>query len=306
MADEAVRIEPSLGPGFAAPAAGASVLGPSPSASAEGRPDPVIRITPAETYLDLTTIFSLMFSVLLIAVAIAMGRADANFLDIPSILIVILGTIAVTCMSYTGRELKIAWPIISGSFVRAVYDPTRIARELLDISVLSRKRGFLYLSSLFNELQKNPFLFNVVQMVTDGMTGSEIDRLTHQEIDVTVDRYRKAAGILRRASEIAPAMGLIGTLIGLVQMLVSMDDPASIGPAMALALLTTFYGAIMGSVVLAPLAAKLERNANEDMLVKTMIQMAAIAIVSQENPRKLEMELNALLPPDQRIKYFDF
>jgi chemotaxis protein MotA len=111
--------------------------------------------------------------------------------------------------------------------------------------------------------------------------------------------------VLRRASEVAPAMGLIGTLVGLVQMLGSLSDPSAIGPAMALALLTTFYGAVLGNVVLSPLAAKVERAAEEDALVKTLYTIGAVSIARQENPRRLEMLLNAVLPPGKRIQYFD-
>ena len=202
-------------------------------------------------------------------------------------------------------ELRLAWPIIRGSFLREVFVPQSVARELIDLAVLSRKRGILSLSIQTRELEKNPFMYDTTQMVTDGMSAVEVDRLLHQDIDITLEGYRKAAGLLRRASEIAPAMGLIGTLVGLVQMLVALDNPAAIGPAMALALLTTFYGAVMGSIVLAPLAGKLERNANDDVLVKTLVHAAMLSIISQENPRKLEMELNSLLPADLRVRYFE-
>lgn len=274
--------------------------------SGEGRPDPTVRITPPEVYLDLATLLAVIGLFLMIGLAIVMGSSGARFLDLPSVLIVFLGTCAATCISYTGRELRLSAPVIGGVLVRSIYDPTRMARELLDLAVFARKRGILQLTVMTHELQNNPFLFDSCQMVTDGMSAQEIDRLIHQEIDVETERYRKAAGILRRASEIAPAMGLIGTLIGLVQMLSALDDPASIGPAMALALLTTFYGAVLGSALLSPLAAKLERNAHEEALAKSLVHATALAIVTQENPRKLEMELNSLLPADQRIRYFDF
>ena len=100
-------------------------------------------------------------------------------------------------------------------------------------------------------------------------------------------------------------MGLIGTLVGLVQMLGRLDDPSTIGPAMAVALLTTFYGAILANVVLAPLASKLDRNSREEILVKNIYLMAATSISRQENPRRLEMLLNSVLPPSKRVQFFD-
>lgn len=275
-----------------------------PNGTVDLRPDPVIRVAPANTYFDLTSVVGIFLSLSLIAVAIAMGNG-ANFLDIPSVLIVILGTTFATSTAYTGRELRLALPKINGSFIRRVFEPRQVAKEILDLAILARKRGILSLGVYASEIRNNPDMYTATQMVADGLSAAEVDRMINQDMDITMDGYRKAAGILRRASEIAPAMGLIGTLVGLVQMLVALDNPSAIGPAMAVALLTTFYGAIMGSVVLSPLAAKLERNAAEDNLVKSLIHVGMLAIISQENPRKLEMELNSLLPPDLRIAYFD-
>lgn len=305
MPDDAIRIEPALySSPQVQPASGAG--GQPASPGAEGRPDPIIRIAPPRIYTDPSTLFALAIALSLITMAIFLEGSKASFFDIPSALLVILGTAATTCISYTSREIRLAIPVMTGSFQRTVFDAPTVARELLDLAVIARKRGMLQLFNYAEELEKNKFLHNAVQMVTDGMSMSEIDRLINQDIDITMEGYRKAAGMMRKASEIAPAMGLIGTLIGLVQMLVALDNPAAIGPAMALGLLTTFYGAVLGSVVLGPLAAKLDRNAQEDVLIKLLIQAAALSIVAQENPRKLEMELNSLLPPDQRVTYFKF
>ena len=115
------------------------------------------------------------------------------------------------------------------------------------------------------------------------------------------DRLR----ILRRAGEVAPAMGLIGTLVGLVQMLGQLEDPSSIGPAMAVALLTTFYGAILANMFFLPLATKLERNAGVEAQVKQIYALGAASIARQENPRRLEVALNATLPPTERVRFFD-
>ncbi len=118
-------------------------------------------------------------------------------------------------------------------------------------------------------------------------------------------RHQKGAGILRQAGTVAPAMGLIGTLIGLVQMLGNLDDPDSIGPSMAIAQLTTLYGAIMANMVFAPLAGKLERNSKEEAMLMGVYSMGAGSIGRQENPRRLETLINTLLPPAKRVQFFD-
>lgn len=254
---------------------------------------------------DFITILGLVFALGLIIAAIAMGSSNANFLNGPSFMIVILGTMAATSISYAWSELKHVPGIIGNAILRRVTKPSAMARTLMDIAVLARKKGVLALAPLEEEVSKDAFLGRAVQLVTDGFSGEDIERVLGQEVDSLAERHRRAASIMRRASEIAPAMGLIGTLVGLVQMLAQLDDPAAIGPAMAVALLTTFYGAIMGTVILAPLAAKLERNSNDEAMIKTLIMTAASAMARQENPRRLELILNSELPPEERIVYFE-
>ncbi len=189
--------------------------------------------------------------------------------------------------------------------MRPVRDFSGLAKGMLDIATVGRKRGVLSLSSYENQTKNEPFLNYALKLVVDGYNPDDIKRILQQDIDMEEERQKRAASILRRGSEVAPAMGLIGTLVGLVQMLADLDNPDAIGPAMAVALLTTFYGAIMGTVVMAPLAAKLEKNAADEVTMKTMTLKTCMSIVSQENPRNLEMLINSLLAPSQRIRYFD-
>ncbi len=273
-------------------------------AEVQSSADVAIRITAPVRKPDIATIFGLSLAIGLIIAAILMGSSDANFLNGPSFLIVVLGTMAATSVSYTGDELKHVPGIIGNTIIRRIRKPSNMAKQLMDISSLARKKGLLALSSIDSELKKDPFLARAVQLVTDGYTPEEVERILGQEIDSISERHRRSAGVVRRASEVAPAMGLIGTLVGLVQMLAKLEDPSSIGPAMAVALLTTFYGAIMGTIVLGPLSGKLERNSNDEMLTKNLVLMAMASIARQENPRRLEMVLNSELPPEEQIKYF--
>lgn len=264
-----------------------------------------IRIARTERSLDFVTIMGLVLAVGLIAVAIIIGQSNANFLNGPSFLIVVMGTIFVTSVSYSWEELMRMGGILGQSFFKRAYRPKKMATQLMELAMLARKHGLLALSKTERELRKDPALEKAVIMVTDGYSPDDVGRVLSQELDSLVDRHRRAASILRRAAEVAPAMGLIGTLVGLVQMLAQLQNPDTIGPSMAVALLTTFYGAILGTVVLAPLAAKLERNSNQESLIRSLIMHAMISISAQENPRRLEMILNSELPPHERINYFD-
>lgn len=268
-------------------------------------PDVTIKISPPVRKADLSTILGIICAFGLIIGAISMGSTKANFLDFPAIMIVILGTIAATSIAFTGEEMGRAAKILGHSFYRKSWDLPTMARQLLDLATLARKKGILALGAASSELARDKVLFRATQLVTDGYSADDIERVLTQEIDSLIERHRRSANILRRGAEIAPAMGLIGTLVGLVQMLAELENPDTIGPAMALALLTTFYGAIMGMVILNPLAAKLERNSNDEAMIRTLIMIAMTSIARQENPRRLEMILNSELPPKSRIQYFD-
>lgn len=264
-----------------------------------------VRITRTRSGPDFATILGLFFAIGLIIGAIAIGQSNANFFNIPSVMIVVFGTMAATCISYSLEEMGKAGAVIGQSFFKKRIKPSDMARQLMDIATMARKKGILSLGSIDKELRKDPHLSHAVQIVADGYSAEDAERILSQDIDALVERHRRSAGIARRGAEVAPAMGLIGTLVGLVQMLADLQDPDNIGPAMAVALLTTFYGAILGTIVLGPIAAKLERNSNDEAMIRSLVLTAMTSIARQENPRRLEMLINSELPPSERIKYFD-
>ena len=268
-------------------------------------PLPVVSVPRATSNIDFATILGLLFTFGLIIVAIAIGDSNANFIEVRSLMIVVLGTITATAVSYTPEELSQSGSIIMHSIYQRKWKPNVLATSLVSLAVIAKKKGVLALSNYDNETRKNPFLDRAFQMVVDGFNPEDIEFLLTQELEAELERHKRSASITRRASEIAPAMGLIGTLIGLVMMLADLENPETIGPAMAVALLTTFYGAILGTIVMAPLAVKLEKRSSDEAMMKNLVKIAAISVSKQENPRKLEMQLNSELPPASRIRYFD-
>ena len=260
-----------------------------------------IRIHKPVLVIDFATILGLLFAIGLILAAIVFGSGNAQFFNVPAVMIVVCGT----SISYTGEELARAWKVISLAMFRRLQVPSIMARQLVEMAVLVRKHGPLVLSRIEGDVKKDPDLSRVVQYLVDGYSAPDIDLIMSQEIGALVERHQRSAGIVRRAAEIAPGMGLIGTLVGLVQMLAQLDDPSAIGPAMAVALLTTFYGAVLGTVILTPMAAKLERNSQEEALNRALIHTALVSMGKQESPRRLEHILNSLLPPSEKIQYFD-
>ena len=254
--------------------------------------------------VDLATLLGLAGAFAMLAIAVVAGGSPRAFIDLPSLLIVVGGTVAVTSISFSLGEVMRAQPIVMKAIVHKPQDPAAAARRVLALSELARIKGPLQLQDQLGSLVDEPFLHRAIGLIVDGTPTDEIERIVTAELEATAARHAKCAGILRRASEVAPAMGLIGTLVGLIQMLGSLDDPKSIGPSMAVALLTTFYGAMLANVVFVPLAAKLDRNSGQEALVNRIYALGAGSIGRQENPRRLEILLNTILPPAQRIRRF--
>jgi len=274
------------------------------AAQATGRLASAIKIVRPKKRFDMATVLGMVLTIVIISVALALTGSLMSFYDLPAVLMVIFGTFTITTMSYSSDELKKAAQILKSSMIKSVRRPSTMARQLLDLSVLVKSKGPLALSQVETEVRKDPFLFQGILFIADGYTPDEVNRILTQDIEALIERHRRTASIARRAAEVSPAMGLVGTLVGLVQMLHQLDDPSKIGPAMAVALLTTFYGALMSTVFLMPLATKLERNSGEDVMIKEMILTAIVSMARQDHPRKLEHELNMLLPPGERVRYF--
>lgn len=254
---------------------------------------------------DVATVLGLGGGGMLIAIAIIMGGSPSSFFDLPSVLIVVGGTFSITTICFSLPEMARSLGVVAKTILHVTRDPSEAAIRAITLAEAARKNGVLSLQAKLSEVADQPFLYKGVAMVVDGISGDDTEMLLRRDLQATVQRHDKAASVLRKAAEISPAMGLIGTLIGLVQMLGNLDDPSTIGPSMAVALLTTFYGAILANMLFMPLAAKLERNSSEEALVNQVYMMGVASISRQENPRRLEMMLNSILPPAQRVQYYD-
>jgi chemotaxis protein MotA len=261
--------------------------------------------TPKSGGLDLATVLGLIGGFTLVAVAVVLGGSVTAFVDVPSILIVVGGTFAITSISFSWEEVATAQRTIARTIFRHNSDSTRAAHLSLQVAERVRKNGPLEVQGILPRLSDEPFFQKALGVVLDGTPVEEIESMLHNEVSAMTSRHMKSAGVLRRAADVSPAMGLIGTLVGLVQMLGNLDNPDSIGPAMAVALLTTFYGAVLANMLFLPLASKLERNSSEETLNYRIFALTAASIARRENPRRLEMLINTLLPPVKRIAYFD-
>jgi chemotaxis protein MotA len=255
--------------------------------------------------LDLSTIISMSLSLGMILLAVLLEGEASSFLDFPSFLIVIMGSLLVTISCFSFSDFFTCLPII---YYNICFKPRSI--DLLMINLLKFAQE-LRLGKSNQEVEKilqqqnfDMFFLKAFQMIQDGISQENIEKIMHQEMNSNILSYNKVILLMRKAAETAPAMGLIGTLIGLVQMLKNLSNPSQLGSAMAIALLTTFYGAVLSYMVFFPLASKLERNSKEESLLQLIYLKTAISIANKENPRYLEITLNSLLDESQKINYF--
>jgi chemotaxis protein MotA len=174
---------------------------------------------------------------------------------------------------------------------------------LVDMSKVSRREGILGLEKTLKDI-KDPFFVKGMTLMIDGIEPVTLSELLNTEVEYIEERHRLGAEIFMTMGNFAPAMGMIGTLIGLVKMLMQMDDPSSIGPAMAVALITTFYGVILANLVFLPISGKLKTRSAQELAVKQLIMSGILSVQSGDNPRMLEQRLHAFVSPKERKTVF--
>ncbi len=253
--------------------------------------------------MDLATIVGLVAAFGLMISAIMQGGSLMIFIDIPSAIIVIGGTIGTAFVNFPFSHIVGAIKVARNAFFHKATSPTETISKLITYAGKARKEGILSLQSVMNEIDDDFFLKGL-QMAVDGQEPEALKEMLEKEIEYVMERHDQGTEIFNAFAAIAPAMGMIGTLIGLVQMLQNMNDPSSIGPAMAVALLTTFYGAVIANVIATPIAGKLKIRSASEVLNKTLVTEGMTSILEGENPRLMEQRLHAFVAPAQRESNF--
>jgi len=264
-----------------------------------------ITATPRRTLFDGATVFGLVGGLVLVLVAILFGGSLGAFFNVPGLLIVVGGTLAVTAVSFNIGDLLHTLRVLGSTVFYRERDPQDVAYTMLELSDFARHQGVLRLQGeLLDRFHKEPFLHKSLVMLIEGLPEKDIGDILGEDLAASSARVQRSANVLRKAAELSPAMGLIGTLIGLVQMLRNLENPGVIGPSMAVALLTTFYGVLLANMVFGPLASKLERNAADEHLINYLYTLGILSIARNDNPRRLEMLLNSALPPESKVRFF--
>ena len=249
--------------------------------------------------MDIATILGVISAFGLVIIAIFMGGGIQLFINIPALMIVVGGTLGATMINYPLKEVFGVFNVVKKALFTRNIPVDEIIKRFLGFAKISRKEGILALEGEIKDVT-DEFLKKGVQLAIDGLEPQAIKDVLETEVDFIRTRHQLGAEIFATMGAFSPALGMIGTLIGLVQMLQTLDDPSSIGPAMAVALLTTFYGSIIANIVCLPIAGKLRTRSKEEVLAKEMSIQGIISISNGDNPRILEQKLLAFLPPNQR------
>ncbi len=247
--------------------------------------------------MDLATLVGFVVAVGIILAAMVVGGGILPFIDVPSILVVIGGTVGAVMMQYTLAQFLGAFKVAMKAFMFKLDAPNELITTISEMADEARKGGLLALEG--KEIT-NDFMQKGVQMMVDGHEPDVVSQTLSTDMNQAVSRHELGQGIFKTIEGVAPAMGMIGTLVGLVLMLGNMDDPKTIGPSMAVALLTTLYGALIANVFAGPIAGKLGIRLEEERMVKTMIIAGLSGIQEGRNPRVIEEVLKTYLPGSQR------
>jgi len=247
--------------------------------------------------MDIATIIGIVFGTVIVMAAIILGGSAVLFLNVPSALLVVGGTIATAFIRFSMNDVVNSVKVVLNTFFVRLSNPREIIQEIVSLANIARKNGLIVLEQ---QPINDPFLKKAIMYCVDGHEAEFIEEVLKKEVNLTVERHEVGQGLFKGMGDAAPAFGMIGTLVGLVQMLASMDDPASIGPSMAIALLTTLYGAVMANLFFIPLADKLSLRSQEEERNRKLIIEGVLGILKGLNPRVMEEFLETFLPPKSR------
>lgn len=247
--------------------------------------------------MDVATLIGLIGGIGIILAAIFLGGSAGTFINMPSILVVVGGTLGAVLMKFSLAQFVGAFKVAINAFMHKLDKPDELIASTVEMANEARKSGLLALEGKETD---NPFLAKGIQMLVDGHEPEVVRQTLSTKLNLTVARHDVGQRIFKAIGDSAPAMGMIGTLIGLVQMMANMSHPKAIGPSMAVALLTTLYGAIIANVFALPIADKLSLRSKEESMIKSMIIDALAGIQEGRNPRVIQELLMTYLPGSKR------
>jgi chemotaxis protein MotA len=249
--------------------------------------------------VDLATLLGVISGFFLVFYSIKMGGPLDWFWNLPAAFIVFGGIVAITLINYPISDVLSVMKVLKNAFLYKIPKANSLVPEIVELARIARREGILALEKRA-KIANDPFLTKGIELAVDGVEPDAIKEILENELISTEDRHKKGAEIFTVMGTFAPAMGMLGTLIGLIQMLRVMNDPKSIGPGMAVALITTFYGSIIANLMCLPIAGKLKVRREDEVKHKQLIIEGIASIQLGDNPRVVEQKLYTYLSPTER------
>ena len=249
--------------------------------------------------MDITTLIGILVAFGLVIVSIMTGGTFTWFINYPSLMIVVGGTMGATLLAYPLSEVMSVFKVAKHVFLHQSKSVQNLIALLVDFAKKARREGILSFESQLKDID-DPFMVKGLQLAIDGMESNAIEEILTTEIQYIEERHKLGAEIFSTMGTFAPAVGMLGTIIGLVQMLMQMEDPSQIGAPMAVALLTTFYGTLLANLLFLPIAGKLKTRSKQEILISQMVMEGIISIQSGDNHRIVEQKLKAFIAPKAR------
>jgi chemotaxis protein MotA len=248
--------------------------------------------------MDIATLIGVLFGSGLVIAAIMMGGEAGLFVNVPGLLIVLGGSFSVLFVKFPMKTVLLTLKVTGKAFVEKAVDLEALIDEIAEVATINRRDGTL---ALENYKTDQPFLQQAISYLVANVEPEFIEASLVNDTKILQERHESGQSIFKSLGASAPAFGMVGTLIGLIQMMASMSDPSQIGPAMAVALLTTFYGAILANLVFLPIADKLEIRSKSEVLARQLIVDGMTAIIKGQAPSVLKDCLQTYLPPSVRM-----
>jgi len=244
--------------------------------------------------MDISSIIGVVSGIAFIVGTILLGGPISMFIDVPSIVIVCGGTVSATMLTYALGDVIGIFKVTIKVFMFKIEKPEDIIAKLTEISNKARKGGLL---SIEGDIQgtSDPYLAQALQMTVDGVKTDDIGDIMQKKMDLTKKNLETGSAVFSSMAAYAPALGMIGTLIGLVQMLANLDDPSAIGPSMSVAMITTFYGAILANMFFIPMSNKLKSRNEAELTNMNIIYEGVLSIREGEHPKLMEDKLKVYL-----------
>ncbi|VAX18274.1 Flagellar motor rotation protein MotA [hydrothermal vent metagenome] len=253
--------------------------------------------------MDIATVIGIVGGLGLIFVAIG-AEQIIYFVSVPSLLIVVGGAGAAIMVNYPMSDVIAMIGVLKNTLLYKAVSPKEVIPKLVDYASTARRDGILALQSVTADIS-DPFMSKGIQLAIDGAEPQVIMKILETEVEYIKERHRIGADMALTFGTFLPAFGMIGTLVGLVLMLQKLDDPSTIGPSMAIALITTFYGALLANLVFLPMAGKLKKRSSDEVMIKELMTEGIVSIATGDNPRIIEQKLHVFLLPKLRESQFD-